>query len=35
MVKLEQTMIDMERRILEKILRLDKKIDSLPEGEKV
>ena len=32
MVKLEQTIIDMERRILEKILNLDKKFESSPEG---
>ena len=30
MVKLEQTMIDTEKHILEKILRLDKKFDAIP-----
>ena len=34
MVKLEQTMIDMERRIMEKILSLDKKFESSPEKSK-
>ena len=34
MVKLEQTIIDMERRILEKILNLDKKFESSPEKRK-
>ena len=34
MVKLEQKMIDMERRIMEKILSLDKKFESSPEKSK-